>query len=110
MPAKRTSAPAIPRNKQFCIAGPIIPSRNYFIGHRLDWIKIKSLIDGAKYFVLHAPRQSGKTTAIKELTKKLNHEGAYLALSINVEPAQAARDHVEKSSYINSKRACSLTQ
>ena len=81
MPAKRISAPELPRNKQFCTAGPIIPSRHYFIANRLDWIMIKRLIDDAKYFVLHAPRQSGKTTAIEEITKRLNHEGTYLALS-----------------------------
>lgn len=81
--------------KKFCIAGPIDPSRHYFIPHRLNNEKISSLIEDQQYFVLHAPRQSGKTTAIDELVHSLNKQGRYAALYINVEAAQAARDNVK---------------
>lgn len=84
------------KNRIFCIAGPIDPKRHYFIPHRLDWIELHRLIENCEYFVLHAPRQSGKTTAIKEFCSHLNHEGVYNALYINVEPAQAIREEVEK--------------
>ena len=84
-------------NKKFCIAGPIVPSRNYFVEHRLDQNEMQTLIDDAAYFVLHAPRQSGKTTAIEEVIGTVNKEGKYLALYINIEPAQAARDTIEKA-------------
>lgn len=53
--------------KKFCIAGPIDLERHYFVPHRLDYPHILSLIEDQEYFVLHAPRQSGKTTAIDEL-------------------------------------------
>ncbi|MFI5342936.1 MAG: AAA-like domain-containing protein [Chlamydiales bacterium] len=81
--------------KKFCIAGPIDPERHYFIAHRLKCDQISSLIDDQEYFVLHAPRQSGKTTAIDELVHSLNREGRYAALYINIEAAQAARDHIK---------------
>jgi hypothetical protein len=80
----------------FCIAGPIDPERHYFIPQRLDWVDLHRLIKNCEYFVLHAPRQSGKTTAIKEFCNELSREGVYTALYINVEPAQAIREEVEK--------------
>jgi hypothetical protein len=82
--------------KTFCIAGPIDPKRHYFIPKRLNWAYISILIDEMQYFVLHAPRQSGKTTAIQEFVGHLNNN-KYAALYINIEPAQAARDAIEKA-------------
>ena len=83
--------------KKFCIAGPVVPSKNYYISHRLDWDQLKMLIDDWQYFVLHAPRQSGKTTAIEEFIAGCNDTGSYVVLYINIEPAQAARDNIEKA-------------
>lgn len=81
--------------KKFCIAGPVDPQRHYFIPKRLNWDQIDTLIHDREYFVLHAPRQSGKTTAIEEYIRHLNGKGAFSALYINIEPAQAARDDVK---------------
>jgi hypothetical protein len=62
--------------KKFCIAGPVDPERHYFIPNRLTMDGLDTLIQDREYFVLHAPRQSGKTTAIEEcinfLKKKAN--------------------------------------
>ena len=82
--------------RTFCIAGPIHPDYYYFVSHRLDWVELQRLIENREYFVLHAPRQSGKTTAIKEFVRYLNAQGIYNALYMNVEAAQAARDNTEK--------------
>lgn len=81
--------------KKFCIAGPIDPERHYFIPHRLECDHIYGLIDDQEYFVIHAPRQSGKTTAIDELVHSLNQKGKYAALYINIEAVQAARDKIK---------------
>lgn len=81
----------------FNTTGPIKPKKHYFIPHRLDLVELMDLIERQQYFVLHAPRQSGKTTAIEEFVRTLNTQGQYNALYINVEPAQAARDNVEKA-------------
>lgn len=83
--------------KTFCIAGPIMEEDHYFLPNRLNAAELLSYIEKKYYFVLHAPRQSGKTTAVGEFIRHLNGNGAYKALYINIEDAQAARDNVEKA-------------
>lgn len=85
--------------KTFCIAGPIIPERHYFIPKRLDWKQLHILITNMQYFVLHAPRQSGKTTAIIEYVTHLNQGNAYKALYLTTEPAHIAKDDIERTVY-----------
>jgi hypothetical protein len=82
--------------KSFCIAGPINPDYHYFIPHRLDQDELDRLITNREYFVLDAPRQCGKTTAMLELCRQLNGNGIYNAFYFNVEAAQAVREDVEK--------------
>lgn len=82
--------------KMFCTAGPIDPEFHYFISHRLNREDLHRLITNREYFVLHAPRQSGKTTGILEYCRELNQTGFYHALYINVEAAQAARENVQE--------------
>ena len=84
-------------DKSFCIAGPIVPSIHYFLPERLNQDQLISLIRGMNYFVLHGPRQSGKTTAINEFVKYLQGNAGIKALYINIEDAQAARENVEKA-------------
>ena len=50
---------------------------------RLD--QIPSLIEQQAYFVLHAPRQTGKTTLITTLAKSLTQQGRYTAIVLTVE-------------------------
>ena len=56
---------------------------------RWDLDEILTLIDQKKYFLLHAPRQTGKTTCLLALMDHLNREGRYRALYVNIEAAQA---------------------
>lgn len=79
--------------KKFCIAGPINPEWNYFLPHRLDREELCNLIEDRQYFVLHAPRQSGKTTGIKEFVHELCNEGRYHAIYVNIEAASAAGEN-----------------
>ena len=55
------------------------------------------LVRTERYFVLHAPRQTGKTSALLALRDLLNSggEGDYRCVYVNVEPAQAMREDVE---------------
>ena len=48
----------------FNTAGPTIAADHYHLDplQRLDWNEIEHLIATKRYFVLHAPRQTGKTT------------------------------------------------
>ena len=81
----------------FNTAGPIKAAKHYAIpvAQRIDLGEILTLIDQEKYFVLHAPRQSGKTTALLEIMGQLNASGQYRCLYVNVEPAQTARERIE---------------
>ena len=82
----------------FNTAGPIKPARHYCIPplERLDLADVLGLIRDEKYFVLHAPRQTGKTSALLALRDLLNAEGAYRCVYVNVEAGQAAREDVEQ--------------
>ena len=61
---------------------------------RVDWEEIQVLIAQKRYFLLHAPRQTGKTSVLMEMMEVLNEEGKYSVLYINIEAAQAARECV----------------
>ena len=80
----------------FTTAGPIKPARHYCIPplERLDLDDVLALIRDEKYFVLHAPRQTGKTSALLALRDLLNAEGVYRCVYVNVEGGQAAREDV----------------
>ena len=79
-------------------AGPSVAADHYVIDplHRLDLSQIEDLIAQKRYFVLHAPRQTGKTTCLLALMEHLNRQGCYQALYANIEAAQAARGHVKR--------------
>ena len=61
----------------FNTTGPVFPAKHFSIPplERLDLDEILRLIRGERYFVLHAPRQTGKTSALLALRDLLN-EGA----------------------------------
>lgn len=84
--------------KHFNIAGPVRPDKHYCIPPetRVDWQEIQHLIDEERFFVLHAPRQTGKTSTLLTMASRLNQVGEYQALYINVESAQTVRDDVQR--------------
>jgi hypothetical protein len=84
--------------RSFNTAGPCIAGDHYMLDPlaRLDVEEVLRLVDDKRYFVLHAPRQTGKTTCLLALMKRLNDEGRYRALYANIEAAQAARGNVEQ--------------
>ncbi|MFC5824005.1 AAA family ATPase, partial [Nonomuraea insulae] len=52
----------------------------------------RELIEMDRYFVLHAPRQTGKTTALGTLASELTAEGDTVALMFSCERAKSAGD------------------
>jgi hypothetical protein len=50
------------------------------------------MIDNEYYFILHAPRQSGKTTFLKALVSKINSESNYYALYCSLSPSGGIAD------------------
>ena len=85
--------------RKFNIEGPIIAEDHYHIAplSRVSLDEILELIRDKRYFVLHAPRQTGKTSALLALRDLLNSgdAGDFRCVYVNVEPAQAMREAVE---------------
>ena len=83
----------------FNTAGPVNCAEHYCLPPlgRLDLNEILRLIRQKKYFVLHAPRQAGKTTYLLALQDYLNQTGEYRCVYFNVEVAQSAREDVQWS-------------
>jgi predicted AAA+ superfamily ATPase len=53
--------------------------------------EITELIKGDNYFIIHAPRQSGKTTLLKSLTATINSTGEYHALYCSLEALEGVK-------------------
>lgn len=85
--------------KFFNTVGPIDPAIHYFLPRRLDWDKLDDFLEKRYYFLLHAPRQSGKTTAIREFVQHINQSNKYNALYITTEPAHVAKNNIERTVY-----------
>ena len=80
----------------FNTEGPVRPNKHYAI-RPLDRVNVGeflALIRAERYFVLHAPRQTGKTSALIALRDLLNSgkAGGFRCVNVNVEVAQVARD------------------
>ncbi len=83
----------------FNTAGPVNCQDHYCLPPltRFDLSEILTLISQKKYFVLHAPRQSGKTSCMLACADYFNKDGRYYALYTNVEAGQAAREDVSSA-------------
>ena len=84
--------------KFFTTEGPVNCLDHYCLPplERFDMDDILELIDKKKYFLLHAPRQTGKTSSLMALMEYLNKGGRYRTLYVNIEGAQAARENVDQ--------------
>ena len=75
--------------RKFNTAGPVRAERHYQIAplSRIDLEEVLALIRDEKYFVLHAPRQTGKTSSLLELRDLLNggEAGDFRCVYANVE-------------------------
>ena len=82
----------------FNTSGPVVAEDHYRIPplERVNLDDVLTLVRAEKYFVLHAPRQTGKTTTLLALRDLLNSgaEGGYRCVYANVETGEAAREDV----------------
>ena len=87
--------------RSFNTAGPVDPQDHYCIRplDRMDLDYVLHLIQTKKYFILHAPRQTGKTSALLALQDLLNEAetGPYRCVYLNLERAQTAREDVARA-------------
>ena len=82
----------------FNTAGPVKPERHYCIPalERVNLEEVLGSVRDEKYFVLHAPRQTGKTSVLLALCDLLNRRG-YRCVYASVENARTAREDVERA-------------
>jgi DNA polymerase III delta prime subunit len=69
----------------FNTAGPCRPDIHYMLPATRRVPNLERLIAQENYFVIHAPRQIGKTTAMLALAKQLVESGQYTAVMVSVE-------------------------
>lgn len=81
--------------RYFNTTGPCFPEWHYMVPPLPRLKGVERLIEQGQYFVIHAPRQSGKTTYLYALMDKLNREGRYTTLQVNIQSAATARDPEE---------------
>uniref|UniRef100_UPI00334118D2 AAA-like domain-containing protein n=1 Tax=Prochlorothrix hollandica TaxID=1223 RepID=UPI00334118D2 len=66
-------------------AGPCQADIHYMLSPTARLPELRSLIDQRNYFVIHAPRQVGKTTAMLALAQELTNSGDYTAVMLSLE-------------------------
>ena len=69
----------------FNTAGPCKPDIHFMLPPVRRLPEVRQLVERQSYFVLHAPRQSGKTTALLTLAAELTAEGRYAAALVSAE-------------------------
>jgi ATPase family associated with various cellular activities (AAA) len=74
--------------RHFNTAGPCKPDIHYMLPPMARLPGLERLIDQQNYFVIHAPRQTGKTTAMLALAKHLTASGKYTAVMVSAEVGQ----------------------
>lgn len=81
----------------FNTAGPCNPLYHYMLSAtaRLRDENVMRLIEQQNYFVLHAPRQTGKTTAILELARQLTESERYVAVVLSMEVGAAFPENID---------------
>ena len=69
----------------FNTAGPCKADIHYMLPPTVRLPNLERLIAQESYFVIHAPRQTGKTTAMLALAKQLTESGNYAAVMVSAE-------------------------
>ena len=79
-------------SRWFNIGGPCNSAKHYMLPAVERLPEVVSLIRKEQYFVVHAPRQCGKTTAFQALADEINAKGEMAALYVTVETVQEFPD------------------
>jgi hypothetical protein len=78
--------------RRFNTAGPCNPEIHYMLPAARRLSEGPGLVEQGAYFVLHAPRQTGKTTTLRALASELAASGRYAALMFSCEVGEPAGD------------------
>jgi hypothetical protein len=75
--------------RTFDTTGPCERERNYLVPPEPRLPDAWKFVSQGQYFVVHAPRQTGKTTCLLALSRALTAEGQYAALTFSCETGEA---------------------
>lgn len=78
--------------RRFNTTGSCNPKQHYMLPAEARLPGARALAEEGLYFVVHAPRQSGKTTSLKALAEALSQAGNRLAVRVSCECGQVAED------------------
>lgn len=78
--------------RRFNTSGPCRPDWHYMIPAERRLPEAPGLVEQYGYFVVRAPRQTGKTTALIHLAERLTASGRWAALYFSCEAGEVARD------------------
>ncbi len=81
--------------KSFNTAGPCRPGKHYMLPPEARLAELRPLIEEEAYFVVHAPRQTGKTTCFESLARSLTAEGKYAAVLTSCKAGESAGADIE---------------
>jgi hypothetical protein len=79
--------------RHFNTAGPCRPDKHYMLSPLRRLPGLRQLIDDESYFVVHAPRQIGKTTTLMAFAAELTAEGRHAAVLVSAEQGQGLELH-----------------
>ncbi len=82
--------------RHFNVAGLCRPEDHYMLPYEERLGKLRALIDKKAYFVVHAPRQSGKTTTTQLFAEALTAEGRFAAVLASCKIGSTAGADVER--------------
>ncbi|MDR2200468.1 MAG: hypothetical protein LBR53_13660 [Deltaproteobacteria bacterium] len=80
------------KSKKFNISGPRDPTLHYMLPAVPRLQGVRDLIKSGLFFVIHALRQSGKTTSVKAYADHLNEEGGCHAMYHSLETIRGVAD------------------
>jgi hypothetical protein len=90
--AVRAQDARVPR--WFNTAGPCDPADHFMLPASRRLRDVRRVIDQMGCFVVHAPRQVGKTTSLRALARELTGEGRYSAVLVTMELGAAFSDDI----------------
>jgi hypothetical protein len=81
----------------FNTTGPCRPELHYMLSPTARLPKLEQVIEQQNYFVIHAPRQTGKTTAMLALAKELTSTDRFIAIMVSAEVGSPFSQDVGKA-------------
>jgi hypothetical protein len=86
--------------KTFNTSGLCFPHKHYMVDPLKRLTEVETLIREELYFTIHAPRQTGKTTYLYALARKLNTHRTHIALVVSFEQAGYSEISVEDANQL----------